>query len=177
MRRTSVVRFLTSVIIAAFVMAGPLAPLANAQQPTPAADTAQAETAPVQMDTAQAQAPAPVETVQVQPAAPPQPAVPPPPAQPDLFQEKLKAERASDRSQGFYNAEAVLVNVFLVPGRVITCVAGGIVGVTILAVSFGTGYRPASYMFHEGCGGKWIVKGDDLRPDIPSTSYASDPVR
>jgi len=176
MRRTSVVRFLTSVIIAAFVMAGPLAPLANAQQPGPATDTAQAETAP-QMDTVQAQAPAPVETVQAQPAAPPQPAMPPPPAQPDLFQEKLKAERASDRAQGFYNAEAVIVNLFLVPGRVITCAAGGIVGVTILAVSFGTGYRPASYMFHEGCGGKWIVKGDDLRPDIPSTSYASDPVR
>jgi hypothetical protein len=177
MRRTSVVRFLTSVIIAAFVMAGPLAPLANAQQPAPAADTAQAETTPVQMDTVQAQPAAPVETVQAQPAAPPQPAMPPPPAQPDLFQEKLKAERASDRSQGFYNAEAVIVNLFLVPGRVITCAAGGIVGVTILAVSFGTGYRPASYMFHEGCGGKWIVKGDDLRPDIPSTSYASDPVR
>ena len=182
MRRTAVVRFLTSVIIAAFVMAGPLAPLAKAQQPAPAADTAQPETTPVQTDTVQAQAPAPVETVQAQPAPPPQPApsqpaMPPPPAQPDLFQEKLKAERASDRSQGFYNAEAVVVNLFLVPGRVITCAAGGIVGVTILAVSFGTGYRPASYMFHEGCGGKWIVKGDDLRPEIPSTSYASDPVR
>lgn len=184
MRRTSVVRFLTSVIVVAFVMAGPLAPLAHAQQPAPAADTPQADEAQVQVDTAQAQPTTQVDTAQAQPAAPPQPtapsqpaAPPPPPMQPDLFQEKLKSERGSDRSQGFYNAEAVIVNVFLVPGRVITCVAGGIVGVTILAVSFGSGYRPASYMFHEGCGGKWIVKGDDLRPDTPPSMVVTDPVR
>ena len=186
MRRTSVVRFLTSFVIAALVIAGPLAPLAHAQQPAPAAEPAQANAAPVPVNatevqpTAQTevQPTAQVDTAQAQPAAPPQPAVPPPPpVQPDLFQEKLKAERSSGRGQGFYTAEAVVVNIFLVPGRVITCAAGGIVGVTILAVSLGTGYRPASYMFQEGCGGKWIVKGDDLRPDMPTTSYASDPVR
>ena len=186
MRRTSVVRFLTSVVIAALVIAGPLAPLAHAQQPAPAAEPAQANTAPVPVNatevqpTAQTevQPTAQVDTAQAQPAAPPQPAVPPPPpVQPDLFQEKLKAERSSGRGQGVYTAQAVVVNIFLVPGRVITCAAGGIVGVTILAVSLGTGYRPASYMFNEGCGGKWIVKGDDLRPEMPSTSYGADPVR
>ena len=178
MRRTSVVRFLTSLVIAALVIAGPLAPLAHAQQPAPAVEPAQADAAPAPVNAPEVQPTAQVDTAQAQPAAPPQPAVPPPPpVQPDLFQEKLKAERGSGRSQGFYTAEAVVVNIFLVPGRVITCAAGGLVGVTILAVSLGTGYRPASYMFQEGCGGKWIVKGDDLRPDTPSTSYASDPVR
>ncbi len=167
MRRTSVVRFLTSVIIASFMMAGPLAPLAHAQQPAPAAE-------PAPTDTAQAQQ---VDTAQSQPMAQVQPVAPPPPMQPDLFQEKLKGERGSDRSQGIYTAQAVVVNIFLVPGRAITCTAGAIVGVTILAVSLGSGYRAATAMFNEGCGGKWIVKGDDLRPDTPQMMTVTDPVR
>jgi hypothetical protein len=167
MRRTSVVRFLTSVIIASFMMAGPLAPLAHAQQPAPAAE-------PAPTDTAQAQQ---VDTAQSQPMAQVQPVAPPPPTQPDLFEEKLKGERGSDRSQGIYTAQAVVVNIFLVPGRAITCAAGAIVGVTILAVSLGSGYRPATAMFNEGCGGKWIVKGDDLRPDTSQTMIVTDPVR
>jgi hypothetical protein len=169
MRSTSVVRFLTLVIIASFVVAGPLAPLVHAQQPAPPAEAVQAQTAPTEV--VQAQPSAPAEVVQAQPTAPP------PPAQPDLFQEKLKGERATDRSQGIYNAEAVLVNIFLVPGRAITCAAGGVVGVGILLLSLGSGYRAASGIMHEGCGGKWIVKGDDLRPDTPPSLVVTDPGR
>src|SRR5215813_5030709 len=153
MRRTSVVRFLTSVVIASFVVAGPLAPLTQAQQPAPSAEVVQAQPVP------QAQPPVPAQPVpQAQP-----------PVQPDLFQEKLKAERTSDRSQAAYNVQAAVVNVFYVPGKAITCAAGGALGIIILAVSFGTGYRNASFFFEEGCGGKWVVKGDDLRPDTPPT--------
>jgi hypothetical protein len=109
-------------LLAALFLAGPLVPMAGAQQPT-------------------------------QPPAP------------DLFQEQLRAEQEADRSRGAYNAGAVAVNVFLVPGRAITCVLGGTVGVAALLVTLGTGYRFASAAVHEGCGGKWIVTGDDLRPD------------
>jgi hypothetical protein len=91
-----------------------------------------------------------------------QPAQPP---APDLFQETLKAERDDERSKGVYDAGAVAVNVFLVPGRAITCVLGGAVGVVVLGATLGTGYRAAAAAFHEGCGGKWVVTGDDLRPD------------
>ena len=87
-----------------------------------------------------------------------------PPA-PDLFQETLKAERESERSRGAYDAGAVAVNVFLVPGRTITCMLGGVVGLVALVATFGTGYRAASAAVHEGCGGKWVVTGDDLRPE------------
>ncbi len=90
---------------------------------------------------------------------------PTPPPAPDLFQEQLKAEQEAERSRGVYNAGAVAVNVFLVPGRAITCVLGGAVGVTALLLTLGTGYRFASAAVHEGCGGKWLVTGDDLRPD------------
>jgi hypothetical protein len=114
-----------SALLGALLLAGPLAPIAGAQQPAPA---------------------------------------PPPPA-PDLFQEQLKAQQEAERSRGAYDAGAVAVNVFLVPGRAITCVLGGAVGVVALAATFGTGYRFASAAVHEGCGGKWLVTGDDLRPD------------
>jgi hypothetical protein len=116
-RRTRVV----SALLGALLLAGPLAPVAGAQQPT-------------------------------QPA-------------PDLFQESFKAQQEAERSRGAYNAGAVAVNVFLVPGRAITCVVGGAVGLAALLATFGTGYRFASEAVHEGCGGKWMVTGDDLRPD------------
>jgi hypothetical protein len=111
-----------SALLAGLFLAGPLVPIAGAQQPAP------------------------------------------PPA-PDLFQEQLRTEEEARRSQGLYNAGAVAVNVFLVPGRAITCVLGGTVGVVGLLATFGTGYRFASAAVHEGCGGKWIVTGDDLRPE------------
>jgi hypothetical protein len=111
-----------SALLTTVLLAGPLTPLAHAQQPT-------------------------------QPPAP------------DLFQETLKAEREADQHRGTYEAGAVAVNVFLVPGRAITCVLGGVVSFVTLAATFGTGYRAASAAMHEGCGGKWMVTGDDLRPD------------
>lgn len=117
---------MVSALLAALLLAGPLTPLAGAQQPT-------------------------------QPPAP------------DLFQETLKAERESERSRGSYDAGAVAVNVFLVPGRAITCLLGSVVGIVALAATLGTGYRAASAAVHEGCGGKWMVTGDDLRPDARSS--------
>jgi hypothetical protein len=122
-RRTRVV----SALLGALLLAGPLAPVASAQQPT-------------------------------QPA-------------PDLFQESFKAQQEAERSRGAYNAGAVAVNVFLVPGRAITCVLGGAVGVAALLATFGTGYRFASAAVHEGCGGKWIVTGDDLRPESQDRAW------
>lgn len=116
-----------SALLAALLLAGPLAPMAGAQQPT-------------------------------QPA-------------PDLFQESFRAQQEAERSQGAYDAGAVAVNVFLVPGRAITCVVGGAVGLATLLATFGTGYRFASAAVHEGCGGKWLVTGDDLRPDAQNGAW------
>jgi len=224
MRRTSVVRFLTSLIIASLALAGPLAPLAQAQQrgqsaevsaspaevtqpastppaeatqstpaeatqstPTPPAEATQSEAVPP-ADVAQAPPMPPAPPAQpVTPAPPAQsaPVAPPPPqpvpvaqpAQPDLFQETLKAQRSSDRFQALYNLEATVVSVFLFPGRILTCTAGTIIGVGILAISLGTGYHAATEIFHEGCGGKWIVTGDDMRPDTPPSLVVTEPGR
>jgi hypothetical protein len=116
-----------SAVLVALLLAGPLAPLAGAQQP--------------------AQPPAP-----------------------DLFQETLKAQRDDERNQRNYDAGAIAVNAFLVPGRAITCMLGGVAGLIVLAATFGTAYRAASAAVHEGCGGRWTVTGDDLRPDARTST-------
>jgi hypothetical protein len=136
MRRTSVVRCLTLLIVASFALAGPLAPLVHAQAAQPAQ-----------------------------------------PAQPDLFQETLKSQRTSDRAQGFYATEAAVVNVVRVPGKVVTCAAGAAIGIVLLVFTLGSGYRAAAAITDEGCGGKWILKGDDLRPEGPAPMVATDPGR
>ncbi|HXU89091.1 MAG TPA: hypothetical protein VFQ62_09585 [Methylomirabilota bacterium] len=158
-------------------------PLENAEQPM-------LPTAPTSPDPAVAQAQpapplgqqpaAPTQPGPVMPAPPMQPTPPPAPApvvappappvaqpaQPDLFQETLKAEAsAADRKQAMYNAGAAVTNIFLIPGRAITCTLGAGVGVVLLALTFGTGYKAAGAALDEGCGGKWVVSGDDLRPE------------
>jgi hypothetical protein len=95
---------------------------------------------------------------------------PPPPPQPtpEMYQQSLRAQQAAEADRRVYDAGAVATNVFLVPGRAITCILGGAVSIAILAATFGTGYRAASATMHEGCGGKWTVTGDDLRPEGPT---------
>jgi len=91
-----------------------------------------------------------------------QPAQPP---APDLFQETLKADRGVPEHSKAYETGAVITNIFLVPGKAITCGLGGVVGVALLAATLGTAYKAASSVWHEGCGGRWTVTADDLRPD------------
>jgi len=91
----------------------------------------------------------------------------PPPA-PGMFQDSLNAQQAAEADRKIYDAGAVATNIFLVPGRAITCVLGGAVGIALLAATLGTAYRAASGAMQEGCGGKWTVSGDDLRPEGPT---------
>lgn len=186
MRSTSM-RLVAALVVTSLAVTG-LSPLAQAQQ-VPLPDAAPAEQAeqpitppapaPAAVDPALAQAqqsPPPPAPVMPAPPVPPAPVAPPaapmPPApvaqptQPDLFQEQLKSEqRTEERKQAIYEAGAVVTNVFLVPGRAITCALGSTLGILVLAATFGTGYKTAAGAFEEGCGGKWIVTGDDLRPE------------
>jgi hypothetical protein len=87
-----------------------------------------------------------------------------------VFQEALKTAPPVERdgaplSENSYNMVAGLANVFLFPGRIITCTLGTGVSVGVLALTFGTGYRAAAAAVEEGCGGKWAVTGADLMPD------------
>lgn len=177
--RTTGMRLVAAVVATSLAVPG-LSPLAHAQQMMPPVESMPLEDAeqpmvptlptpvppPADPAVAQAQPPAPGQPGPVLPA----PVVPPPPTaqpvQPDLFQEALKSEAlASGAKQGLYEAGAVVTNIFLIPGRVITCALGASLGVVVLALTFGTGYKTAAGAFDEGCGGKWVVTGDDLRPE------------
>jgi hypothetical protein len=148
------------------------APLEHAEQPMPPAPPATDPVPPVDPTVAQAQ-PTPPAPVMPAPPAPPAPQVQPaPPAQPDLLQESLKSQqRSAERKQALYETGAVVTNVFLIPGRAITCALGAGVGIVVLAITFGTGYKTAAGAFDEGCGGKWVVSGDDLKPDGGSRAF------
>jgi hypothetical protein len=192
--RTTGMRLVAAVVATSLAVTG-LTPLAHAQQVMPPVESVPLEGAeqpmlpspissPVDPSVAQAQPQAPGQPAPVlpappmqpvppaaaQPTPPPSPVVAPPPAptgaQPDLFQEALKSEaRVAGAKQGLYEAGAVVTNIFLIPGRAITCALGASLGVAVLALTFGTGYKTAAGAFDEGCGGKWVVTGDDLKPD------------
>lgn len=99
---------------------------------------------------AAAQQPVPSTPQPMQPVAPPQD-VPEP--------DSRLAESAA------YNVGAGIANVFYIPGKGLLCGIGGAVGIFILIVSIGSAPKPAAYFAREGCGGKWVLTGDDLRPD------------
>jgi hypothetical protein len=70
-----------------------------------------------------------------------------------------------------YNVGAGIANVFYIPGKGLLCGIGGAVGIFIMIVSIGSAPRPAAYFAREGCGGKWILTGDDLRPDADVRAF------
>lgn len=92
--------------------------------------------------------------------------------QPDLFKETLKASESEQASKA-YDIGAGVVNAVAIPGKVVLCTIGGIVSAGLLIVTFGTGYKAAAGVVREGCGGKWIVTGDDLRPERQDASLPS----
>ena len=149
-------------------------PLEHSEQPMSPPEPAVTPSQPADSTLAQAQQPAPVMPAPPMPPPAPAPLAPPAvqPAPPDFFQEQLKGQqRAAERQQVIYEAGAVVTNVFLIPGRAITCALGTGLGVLVLAVTFGTGYKAAAGAFDEGCGGKWVVTGDDLKPDGGSRAF------
>jgi hypothetical protein len=70
-----------------------------------------------------------------------------------------------------YNVGAGVANVFYIPGKALLCGVGGAVGIFILIISIGSAPRPAAYFAREGCGGKWVLTGDDLRPDADVRAF------
>ena len=93
--------------------------------------------------------------------------------QPDAFKETMKGGphevRPGDVDFGEtgYSVAAGVATAFLVPGRTITCAAGSVAGIAVLALTFGSAYRFFGTILEEGCGGKWIVRAEDLMPDRP----------
>jgi hypothetical protein len=102
------------------------------------------------------------------PASPPASPQLAPHAQPDIFPETLKGPQEDDVPQWAYQAGAVFINAFRIPGKVFTCALGVGVGAAVLGITGGTAYRQAARVLNEGCGGKWLVTPEDLRPESPT---------
>jgi hypothetical protein len=162
-------------IAVAFLMllTGPLAPIAFAQQPSPVQpepaqplpqpEPAQPQPLP-QPEPAAQQQPMPPPQPVAQPTPPPEPAAQQPtqqvmPQQPEPLRESRMAESAA------YNVGAGIANIFYIPGKCILCAAGVTSGVLIMLFTIGSAPRPAAYFAREGCGGRWYLVGDDLRPE------------
>ncbi len=65
---------------------------------------------------------------------------------------------------------AVFANLLYVPikGAVI-CPLSGVGWALVLVLSGGTHYNDATQLVHGGCGGKWVLRGEDMQlsPDPP----------
>ncbi|HKB24527.1 MAG TPA: hypothetical protein VKG64_05670 [Methylomirabilota bacterium] len=106
------------------------------------------------------------------PAAPLAAAQQPAPAQPDLMQEALKTTQRDQSGSDLYDVGAGFANIAYVPGKAFVCGLGVGAGVILLIITLGHGYKAAAAAGEEGCGGKWVLKGDDLRA-VPRVEEAA----
>ena len=151
-------RILAVAVSFLMLMTGPLAPIALAQQPSPVQPEPAAQQPPPTQPEPAAQQPPPT---QPEPVA----QQPPPQQMPEPLRESRMAESAA------YNVGAGIANVFYIPGKGILCAAGVASGVFIMLVTIGSAPRPAAYFAREGCGGRWYLVGDDLRPENEIRAY------
>jgi hypothetical protein len=86
------------------------------------------------------------------------------PAQPGAMQDAVRTNERNPASSPAYDVGAGVANVAYIPGKVFLCGLGVVAGTMALLLTFGTAYRTAAAIGEEGCGGRWVLTGDDLRP-------------
>lgn len=93
----------------------------------------------------------------------------PAPAAAQQYPQPVSGEQTDSRLEPTTGQKvgAGFMNVFYVPGKVILCGLGTVTATALLAVTFGSGYRPAARVFDEGCGGDWVITGEHLSGKIP----------
>jgi hypothetical protein len=96
------------------------------------------------------------------------------PAQPDPYADQ---QRMDSEWNAAYATGAVIANFVYVPGKAILCGLGSATGFGLLVVTFGSAYRAASGIAHEGCAGRWLLRGDDLRPSPTATDWDAMTIR
>jgi hypothetical protein len=89
---------------------------------------------------------------------------------PDLIQERLK-ESAPEHGTDAYDVGAGVLTVFKAPFNVGLCLLGTALGATLFGLTLGSGYRATTRVVEEGCGTKWLITGDDIRPDQVSDRF------
>lgn len=86
-------------------------------------------------------------------------------------QQKAEAQMAAPKTDQAWEVGAAVVNAVHVPGKAVLCLTGGVSGVAILLLSFGSGYEWAGRAWQEGCGGRWTVTAADVKPRPESVDF------
>jgi hypothetical protein len=74
------------------------------------------------------------------------------------------AEDTSQTSTSGATAAAVASNVFYVPGKAIVCGLSGLGWVIAMTLTFGALYQESADFVKGGCGGQWVLTGEDIKP-------------
>lgn len=137
-------------VMLSLAWAGPLAPLAAAQQPPAGVDVAQTTT-----------------------PAGPSPSTPPA-GSTAMFQEQVRPV-PEPRGTDAYDVGAVAATALGLPFKGFVCGLGIGFSAVVFAGTFGARPDASAGIINEACGGKarWIVRGSDLRPR-PSAAKAFD---
>lgn len=69
-----------------------------------------------------------------------------------------------------YKVGAGVATVINIPLRSVLCVLGSGIGLFVMVISFGSGYRAATRVVEEGCGGPWLITPAHLKGTEQSTS-------
>ena len=80
------------------------------------------------------------------------------------------ATSASDPASGSVSAgggataAAVASDIVYVPGKAIVCGTSGVLWLVSMLLTFGALYRESADFVKGGCGGKWVLTGEDFTP-------------
>jgi len=75
------------------------------------------------------------------------------------------AENTSSTTSTSGSATAAAAsNVFYVPGKAIVCGLSGLGWVIAMTLTFGFLYQESADFVRGGCGGQWVLTGEDIKP-------------
>lgn len=72
--------------------------------------------------------------------------------------------QATDASGAGATAAAAVSDIFYVPGKAIVCGVSGVLWVATMALTFGQLYQESTDFVKGGCGGQWVLTGEDIKP-------------
>jgi hypothetical protein len=83
----------------------------------------------------------------------------------DTGQDPARPEQTTVHRTDVYDVGAEAITVIGMPLKAGVCALSGVVGFALLVLTLGSAHRATAAVVEEGCGQKWIVRGDDIRPD------------
>ncbi|MBI1847369.1 MAG: hypothetical protein HY294_01035 [Candidatus Rokubacteria bacterium] len=96
------------------------------------------------------------------------------PARPDMSPDRARPMASDRRGPDVYDAGAVALTALGAPLKAGMCGVSMVVGVALFVTTMGSAHQSATGVVEEGCNVKWLLTGDDLRPDRAAASREFD---